>query len=284
MIFTILILIILFVVLVSIMSRYFVTEYVENAENVNILNDGFLVMDNMLTPKQITKFSELAKNGEYIKIKEEIMNSPYINERISQTLGPDYKFMDYVWMIMKSNVHTCHRDNNGMFFNPSQKHHSYTILFYLEDMESCLDVVPKSHKNQYEHAINWTDVTQKLKCNPGSAVLFNANLVHTGSFNKKPDNMRIQMKITHKDDFDSIKYYQNFNKYANKSNNVPLSLRQIQKHITCQYPFLSDVSQGTNIETARGSSDGAEIPLSQKLFSLVAYGDSNYYDLPDAEK
>lgn len=192
--------------------------------------------------------------------------------------------MDYIWMIMKSNIHTCHRDNNGIFFNPEQKHDSYTILFYLEDMDSCLDVIPKSHKNKYEHSFNWTDVTQKVKCNPGSAIIFNANLVHTGSFNKKPDNMRIQMKITHIDDFDAIKYYQNFNKYANKSNNIPESLRKIQKHISCQYPFLSDITQDTNINTARGSSHGAEIPWTQKLFSLFAYGDANYYDLPDAEK
>ena len=71
--------------------------------------------------------------------------------------------MDYIWMIMKSNVHICDRDNNGLFFNKNQKYDSYTILFYLEDMDSCLDVIPKSHLSKYKNLINLTDLTKKNK-------------------------------------------------------------------------------------------------------------------------
>lgn len=271
-------------IIISFLKKYFSNKFIKDIKKCKINNDGFILLENMLTPQQIKYFSTLAKTGHYKKIKNEIINSKYINKRITDKLGEGYQFMDYVWMIMKSNVHTCHRDNNGLFFNPGQKHHSYTILFYLEDMDSCLDVIPKSHKSMFQHSVNWTDETKRIKCNPGSAILFNANLIHTGSFNKKPNNMRIQMKITHKDDFEAIKYYQNFNKYLNKENNVPESLRKIQKHVSCQLPVISDVTQNTNIKTARGTSHGAKIPFSQKIFSLIAYGNPNYYDLPDAEK
>ena len=93
--------------------------------------------------------------------------------------------------------------------------------------------------------------------------------------------MRIQMKITHKNDFEAINYYQKFNKYINKENKVPLNIRKIQKHISCQFPILSDLFQKTNIKTSRGSSNGASIPITQKIFSYLTHGDTNYYDLPD---
>lgn len=275
--------VVLFFVLISLIKRYFSNKFVDT-KTCNMNDDGFILIDNILSHTQIKTFLEMAKLGEHKKIKNEIMNSNYINKRIHDILGNDYIFMDYIWMIMKSNVHTCHRDNNGLFFNETQKYDSYTILFYLEDMDSCLDVLPKSHKNMYEHSINLTDETKHIKCNPGSAILFNANLIHTGSFNKKPDNARIQMKISHKNDIKSLNYYQNFNKYVDKENPIPDFFRKTQKHISCQFPFISDLTQGTNIQTSRGTSAGANIPLSQKIFSFLAYGDSNYYDLPDAKK
>jgi len=37
-------------------------------------------------------------------------------------------------------------------------------------------------------------------------------LIHVGTINKKDDHLRIQMKVTHKDDFDAIGYYENFHK------------------------------------------------------------------------
>tara|TARA_X000000950_G_scaffold270522_1_gene350418 strand:- start:1012 stop:1881 length:870 start_codon:yes stop_codon:yes gene_type:complete len=271
------------IILISFFKKYFSAEFIDDTKKCNLNNDGFILLENILSSHQIRKFSKLAKTGHYKKIKKEIVNSKYINKRITEKLGDGYQFMDYVWMIMKSNVHTCHRDNNGLFFNSGQKHNSYTILFYLEDMDSCLDVIPKSHKNIYDNSISFTDETKRVKCSPGSAILFNANLVHTGSFNRKPNNMRIQMKISHKDDFEKISYYQNYNKYVDKENNIPEPIRKIQKHVTCQLPFLSDITQKTNIQTARGSSEGTKIPLSQKIFSLIAYGNPNYYDLPNAE-
>ena len=278
----IVLILILLLVLINILITVTSSEFIKDVSKCNIHKDGFIVIDNILSKEQIRHFSSLARNEKYKEIKHQIVNSKTINNKIKDLLGSDYVFMDYVWMIIKSHVHTCHRDNNGLFFNKNQKHDSYTILFYLEDMDSCLDVLPRSHLNKHKNVVNLSDYTKRVKCNPGSAVLFNANLVHTGSFNKKPHNMRIQMKISHQHDLEALNYYQNFNKYVDKDVNVPISVRKLQKHISCQFPILSDLTQETNIKTSRGSSDGTKIPLNQKIFSTIAYGSPNYYDLKDA--
>ena len=62
---------------------------------------------------------------------------------------------------------------------------------------------------------------------------------------------------------------------------MPVFLRIAHKNITCKYPFFSDISQNINIKSSRGSSDGAKISFLQKMFSLLFYGNANYYDLKD---
>lgn len=269
--------------MLSVCLRKFVPKYLDTAK-LSLERDGVVMIPGVLTPQQVIRFRHLAKQAQYKKIKKEILGDASISQRLRNVTGQGYNFQDYIWMIMASNVHTCHRDNNGDFFNKNQTHPSYTILFYLEEMNSCLDVIAGSHTSLWKNSVHLTDTTQHISCRPGSVILFNANLVHTGSFNPRPDNMRIQMKWTHKDDFPIISYYNDFNKYVNKPNTVPLSTRRIQKHISCQFPFLSDLGQSTNIKTARGSSSkDVHIPWTQKMFSYFAYGNPDYYDLPDAE-
>jgi len=279
------VLILMVVIVLSVCLRrwYIRPKYLET-DKLSLERDGVVMLPGVLSPHQVVRFRHLAKRAQYKKIKEEILGDANISQRLGEATGPGYVFQDYIWMIMKSNVHTCHRDNNGDFFNTGQSHPSYTLLFYLEEMDSCLDVIPRSHTSLWRHSVQWTDTTQHIPCRPGSVVLFNANLVHTGSFNPRPDNMRIQMKWTHQDDLSIIDYYNDFNKYVDKPNKVPLSIRRLQKHLTCQFPILSDITQSTNIQTARGSSSqGVHIPWTQKWFSYLAYGNPNYYDLPDAE-
>lgn len=238
-------------------------------------DDGFYIVKDTLSDDEIQKI----KNTKDIKeIKKHIMNSSKINQKIRDILGDDYIFQDYVWYIKKSKVHTCHRDNNGTFFNKGQKHDSYTIIFYLEPMDVNLDVIPGSHKNI--HDIYLTDTTGSVSCNPGDAILFNANLVHTGTFTENEDNKRVQMKITHTDDIDVLNYYQNFNKILDKDNTHPTWLKKIQKHITCQFPIASDLTQSENIRGARGSEE-AEIGYGQKIYSYLFYSDKDFYDLPN---
>ena len=90
------------------------------------------------------------------------------------------------------------------------------------------------------------------------------------------------MKITHKDDFDTLNYYQNFHKVANQESHVPKHIQKLQRSLSCTFPVISDMTQNTNIQTSRGSDNGASIPPHQKVFSFIFYGNSNFYDLPNA--
>jgi hypothetical protein len=199
-----------------------------------------------------------------------------------KALPPDYVFQDYIWIIKKSSVHTCHRDNNGDFFNEGQKHPSYTLLIYLEDMDKCLGVIPESHKDKDSYFFNFTNSVMNVLCNKGDAILFNANLIHVGTINDKDDNLRIQLKVTHKDDVERIMYYQNFNKILNKDNILPRYLRKAQKNLSCMFPGISNLTQSENIRSSRGSDNGIDIGISQQLFSYLFYGSADFYDLPNA--
>jgi len=149
-------------------------------------------------------------------------------------------------------------------------------------MEKCLGVIPTSHNNLNSYNFNLVDPIVNLPCKSGDVIIFNANLIHVGCMNKKDDNLRIQLKVTHKDDIPHLQYYQNFNKILNKDNTLPFFLRKAQRKMTCMIPALSDATQGENIRTSGGSSNGIEIGLPQKAFSYMFYGNSGFYDLPNA--
>jgi hypothetical protein len=237
-------------------------------KSYDLEEDGVCLIKKAFTKEEIEKMRHMPEK----QIKE------YVIQHL--TPPPGYVFQDYIWVIKKSSVHTCHRDNNGDFFNPGQKHPSYTMLIYLDDIDKCLGVIPKSHKNQYHSAINFTDKVRNIECNKGDIIIFNANLIHVGTIN--PDNTRIQMKISHQDDIGILNYYQDFNKVLNKENNIPKPILSMQRNLTCMFPYISNLTQKDNIKSARGTDNGAKIGIGQKIFSALFYGNSDFYDLPNA--
>jgi len=245
-------------------------------------NDGVVIHKNIFLNSEIDDYKKKSNENNYKDIKTTIINHPRLNKLIKETIGKDYIFQDYIRIIKKSSVHTCHRDNNGTFFNKGQHYSSYTILIYLEDMEKCLGVIPNSHKNINSFNINLQNNIENILCNKGDIIIFNANIIHVGAINKKNNNLRIQMKITHKDDIDKISYYQNYNKILNKKNKLPKFLIKAQKNLSCMFPIISNLTQNENIKTARGSDNGANIGIFQKIFSYLFYGNANFYDLPNA--
>jgi hypothetical protein len=251
-------------------------------ESYDLLKDGVCRFPTAIDPITCQEIKNLCNKKEYKRVKRLLHHHPRLNQLIREKAGPDYIFQDYIWIIQKSSVHTCHRDNNGDFFNENQKHPSYTMLVYMENMEKCLGVVPGSHKEPGSYGVNARDPVFNILCQPGDAILFNANLIHVGTINDRDDHLRIQMKVSHRDDLEALSYYQNFNKIANADNVIPKKVLSVQKNISCMFPFISDMSQGENIKTARGTSDGAEIGVFQKMFSLFFYGNLDFYDLPDA--
>ena len=103
-------------------------------------------------------------SNDYINVKSYLHKHDKIQKIINDYTDEFYQFQDYIWIIKKSSVHTCHRDNNGDFFNKGQKYPSYTMLIYLEDMDNSLDVIDKSHKAENKNAFdfNISDPLTKL--------------------------------------------------------------------------------------------------------------------------
>jgi hypothetical protein len=246
----------------------------------DLQGDGVRLFQSVIPPEKIQKWRELSKSKNYKELKTEMSADANIQQLV-KSISPEYVLQDYIWVIEKSAVHTCHRDNNGTFFNAGQKHASYTMIVYLESMDKCLGVIPGSHMSQYTNAVNLIGGVKDIVCSAGDVIIFNANLVHVGTITERDDNLRVQMKISHLDDLEVLKYCQNFIKVLNKENNNPIMMRQMQRGFTCVFPFLSDLTQRENIEPARGTVEGAEISSGQKLFSWLFYGRSDFYDLPN---
>jgi len=247
-------------------------------------NQGFQVFKHVINNETIQEYTRLSKQHDYKELKQKINEDKNIQTLIQSQLGEGYGLQDYIWIIEKSTVHTCHRDNNGDFFNEGQKHPSYTMLVYLEDMEKCLGVIPYTHTSKHLKTMNvFFDEVVNLKCNRGDVILFNANLIHVGCINSdKDDHLRIQLKVSHKDDLETLQYYQNFNKVLNRENTLPKPLRSVQRNLSCMFPGLSDLTQTENIRTARGSDNGINVGVPLQLFSYAFYGNADFYDLPNA--
>ena len=256
---------ILVIIIVSIVLRFAKKQYTKRRSRLK--KHGFQVLD-CLSESDVNYLKQLWDAKENKKMKKFLHENQNIQEQVQDLLGPQYVFQDYILLIEKSRIHTCHRDNNAQQFNPDQKHPSYTIIFYLEEMERCLDVIPESDKSPGS-GIFLTDETKSIRCKPGNAVLFNSGLIHAGSTNDKPNNKRIQMKLTHRDDLETIGFFQDYNKTLDRDNNNSEYFTAIQKHMSCQVPVLSDLAKNTAVKPV------------EKLFSKIFYGDEDFYDLKD---
>lgn len=270
-----------FILLYIVLYCLFFTDVVQKRQ-YDLEKDGVCLFPKVLSSAQIQHLSQACVEGNYKEAKEHLLQDKRLIRLLKQTLGEEYQFQDYIWIIQKSSVHTCHRDNNGDFFNKGQKYPSYTLLLYLEDMEKCLGVIPTSHKDVNSFNVNPTNKVETLLCKKGDAILFNANLIHVGTIQSKDDHLRIQMKVTHRDDIPTLSYYQDFNKILKKDNTMPKELLQFQKNVSCMFPYVSNLTQSENIQSARGTDNGETIGLPQKVFSYWFYGNPDFYDLPNA--
>ena len=266
---------------------FFPRKIVEQDYPYSLESHGYQVLSNIFQENEIADWIQKIQKKEFQVLQRSIQTHPKLLQRLRECLpsrdAPEnYQFQDYLWIIQKSVVHTCHRDNNGDFFNEGQEHPSYTILLYLEEMDPSLGVFLGSHRDRYTNAVNLSTPLTSVNCKKGDIIIFNANLVHTGMINdQKEDHLRIQMKFTHRDDIEKIAYYENFHKILNTEAKLPTWLRKVHQSISCTFPILSDWTQGENIRTARGTDNGVDIGWGQRAFSSVFYGNANFYDLPN---
>jgi hypothetical protein len=240
----IIILILIFILLyISLVIRNIYTKTIK-PKKYKLDRDGIIIIPQFLNINEVTMINNMIENNQQSDAKK------YIHSKktyILSLVGFNYEYQDYMFVIKKSQFSACHRDYNGTFFNEKQKYPSYTILIYLHQMDKCLDIIPKSHKNKGEFDINLTDLTESIKCNVGDALLFDSNLIHSGSINAYQDNPRIQMKITHKDDRNVLHFFENYNKQLNNPSKYSRWMQRLQKHISCIFPVIGQYTQKYDI-------------------------------------
>ena len=229
---------------------------------------GYKVLD-VFGDTEVNYILGLINSKKYLDAQKFIQNHSGFLKQVNQLLGEDYVFMDYIFTIEKSSISTCHRDENGSVFTPQNKHPSYTILFYLEPMEACLDVIPKSHKER--NAVYLSTPLESIPCKPGQAILFDAVLIHSGSINSKNDNKRIQMKIIHKDDIDNLKEFHKYYKVGDATKETSLQNTLFYRKLSCTFPGIADLTKNGNVMP----------PFLNKLYKKLVYGGENNYTLRD---
>ena len=126
----------------------------------DLKEDGFILLKNVLNQGEIDYIKNKCIENDNYNVKSYIIDNYKIRNKLINIIGNnDYIFQDYILIIKKSSVHTCHRDYNGDFFNKGQQYPSYTFIIYLEDMEKGLGVIPSSHKSVNSYNINLTNST-----------------------------------------------------------------------------------------------------------------------------
>lgn len=265
--------IILTICIILSLISIFTTKYQTLSELSNLNTHGYIVKHNVLKDYELKKIQDQWDHREYKDIYLYLKYNKDLLDIIRNSMGEGYVMMDYIMYLSNSVLHTCHRDNNGSKFNDIT-HKSYTILIYIDEIEECLDVVPESHKHI---GIYSTDQTRTFMCKPGSIIIFDADLVHSGGLRDNKNNRRIQMKITHRDDYEKLKFYDNYFKIVDKLNTNSQFSKNLQKHLTCQFPVIADLTQGNNKEYISG-----DISDLGKVFSEYFYSDKDYYKLEDA--
>ena len=210
---------------------------------------------------------DLVENKKYPKLQHAIQNNPRVLREIERVLGPDYVFQDYILSLEKSAISTCHRDDNGQMFN-GQDHPAYTILFYLEPMDACLDVIPGSHRRR--DFINVSHPPESVPCTPGQAILFNADLIHSGSINNaREDNRRVQMKLIHKDDVGKIPQFDDYHKVVDASKSNLAWYTKFVRDASCTFTGVADLTK-----------NGENMPeFVKNVYKYITYGGADKYKL-----
>ena len=221
---------------------------------------GYHVID-MFTSEDVDSLLKLTKENKYDDVYDYITKHHGVRRKIRNIIGEGYEFQNYLLSIEKSSVSTCHRDENGQFFNKDLKHPSYTILFYLKQLNGCLDIVENSHTQS--NILNFKPL-KSLECVPGQAILFDSDMIHSGTKHDTNDTTRIQLKLHHKDDV--FPQYLENTKLRLDASKDSTGVSNIMRNLSCTLPFISDVTK-----------NGQNTPeFIIRMFKDITYGKGKY--------
>jgi ectoine hydroxylase-related dioxygenase (phytanoyl-CoA dioxygenase family) len=216
--------------------------------NRQVYEPGYVVIEKMIPEHHLKNLLKQWDARDFQSIKKYFLNNTEINQRITQLLGSDYHLIDYTYVIEDSSIHTFHRDYTSSRKYNGLSNPSYTMILYLDDSKSGLNLIPGSHKNLspiylYDQAVN-------LAFAPGSAIIFDADILHAGSvIDGQSKRHCIQFKIIHKDDVHKMPHLLNYHVLINRPNVKNIQSKNIEAIITKQFPVFMDLSNGV-IKTA----------------------------------
>ena len=234
---------------------FFQHWYIRKSDRV-----GYHLID-MFTSDEVDRLLKLTKENKYDDVYDYITKHHGVRRKIRNIIGEGYEFQNYLLSIEKSSVSTCHRDENGQFFNKDLKHPSYTILFYLKQLNGCLDIVENSHTQS--NILNFKNL-KTIECVPGQAILFDADMIHSGTKHDMEDTTRIQLKLHHRDDV--FPTYLENTKLRLDASNDSTGGSNIMRNLSCTLPFISDVTK-----------NGQNTPeFIIRMFKDITYGKGKY--------
>ena len=195
--FTLFIILLLFLLLVLLLVYilYYNEEEYENSlvslRTRSLEKDGFCVLYDPL-------YSKYKKNS--------CSPSEMLIHDVLGKLPPDYVFINYVYKINNTSLSTFHRDVTSSKHIFDTIHTVYTLILYNYHGE-LLSVCPGSNKT-------YPFVDSKIVniCgNPGTAFLFDSDLLHAGRINNCEYRNVVQYKLCHKDDLHKLQHLHNVN-------------------------------------------------------------------------
>jgi ectoine hydroxylase-related dioxygenase (phytanoyl-CoA dioxygenase family) len=228
-------------------------------------------MDNLLSKNEVDLVLSYWDKGDFVFIKQFFLNNQNITSKIHEILPEEYVLIDYTYVIENSSIHTFHRDYTSSKNYNNLKYSSYTMILYLDDSDTGLNIIPGSHKDN--SCIYFYNRAKKLHFIPGTAVIFDADILHAGSIVDSEVKRRcIQFKIIHRDDRGKLLSLQNYHVLINRPNNKFILLKEIESILTRHFPIFMDIFQG-HIKT----SFSEDKTMIQNIVSKIIFSDTDFY-------
>jgi len=243
-----------------------ILQYIyEPAEN------GYTIIKNLIDKEDIDIILKKWDQKNYSNIKDFFLNNKNIHSKIKNILGEDYTLIDYCYLIENSAIHTYHRDYTSSMNYNNLNHPSYTMILYLDNSDTGLNLIPGSHRDNI--SVYLVDKSKKLKFDSGSAILFDGDLLHAGTLSDGNVSRHcIQFKIIHKDDIDKLPELLNYHVLINRKNDKSLFVKTLETNTTKHFPIFIDTFNGT-IKTAF-TEDKSPI---QKFISSLVFSNEDFY-------
>jgi hypothetical protein len=232
---------------------------------------GYLIKNNLLTESEVHYLLHYWNNKDYTSIKYFFKNNINMENTVTEIFGNDYILLDYTYIIEDSSIHTFHRDYTSCKQYNKLDNISYTMIIYLDSPDYGLDVIPESHNNI--QSVYMMNSAISIRCDSGSAIIFDANLLHSGTLKVgQPSRHCIQFKIVHKDDISKIPHLLGQHVLNNRQNDKSYTLKQIERYLTQHFPIFMDMNNGI-IKTSFSDNK----TFMQKIVSSLVFSNQDFY-------